>query len=217
MTDCFSKSQFTPCHCQVACSLGRIRGRVKSGAGQSLTGPWIWKRPSVWPSCTWQRKSELLQVMIGGEDRGTRSYEKKWHRRCIAQMPEREQFITQVGALFVKELFLDSQWHDLRPPLAALHQQCKKRIWGRCKTSLSYDIYKVMRDLPAELSVDISEDKLLQQFARLWSWLQSLEKEPYGHEFYEPKSFLVKAVNTTDNLPFRVSADKIDTSHWAYR
>ena len=49
------------------------------------------------------------------------------------------------------------------------------------------------------------------------SWLQSLEKEPYGHEFYAPKSFLVKAVNTTDNLPFRVSADKIDTSHWAHR
>ena len=58
---------------------------------------------------------------------------------------------------------------------------------------------------------------LLQQFARLRSWLQSLEKEPYGHEFYEPKSLLVKSVNTTDNLPFRVSADKIDTSQWAYR
>ena len=49
------------------------------------------------------------------------------------------------------------------------------------------------------------------------SWLQSLEKEAHGHEFYEPNSFLVKAVNTTDNLPFRVSADKIDTSHWAHR
>ena len=41
---------------------------------QSLTGSWIWKRPSVWPSCTWQQKSELLQVVIAREDRGTRSY-----------------------------------------------------------------------------------------------------------------------------------------------
>ena len=32
-------------------------------------------------------------------------YEKLWRRRCIAQMPEREQFITVVGALFDKELF----------------------------------------------------------------------------------------------------------------
>ena len=32
-----------------------------------------------------------------------------------------------------------------------------------------------------------------------------------------PNPFLVKAVNTTDNRPFRVSADKIDTSRWPYR
>ena len=32
-----------------------------------------------------------------------------------------------------------------------------------------------------------------------------------------PKSFLVKAVNATDNGPFWVSADKIDRSHWAPR
>ena len=58
---------------------------------------------------------------------------------------------------------------------------------------------------------------MLLQFSRLRSWLQSLERVPYGHEFYEPKSFLVKAVNTIDNRPFRVSADKIDTSRWPYR
>ena len=75
-------------------------------------------------------------------------YEKRWRRRCIAQMPEREQFITQVGALFDKELFLDSPLDDLRQPLAALHQQCRKRIWGFCKNSLSYDIHKVMRTPP---------------------------------------------------------------------
>ena len=85
------------------------------------------------------------------------------------------------------------------------------------KNSLSYDIHKVMRTPPEELFVDISVDKLLLQFSRLRSWLQSLERAPYGHEFYEPKSFLVKAVNTTDNRPFRVSADKIDTSRWPYR
>jgi hypothetical protein len=75
-------------------------------------------------------------------------YEKRWRRRCIAQMPEREQFITQVGALFDKELFRDSPLDDLRQPLAALHQQCRKRIWGFCKNSLSYDIHKVMRTPP---------------------------------------------------------------------
>ena len=75
-------------------------------------------------------------------------YEKLWRRRCIAQMPEREQFITRVGALFDKELFLDSPLDDLRQPLAALHQQCSKRIWGLCKNNLSYDIHKVMRDPP---------------------------------------------------------------------
>ena len=32
-------------------------------------------------------------------------YDNLWHRRCIAQMPEREQIITQVEALFDKELF----------------------------------------------------------------------------------------------------------------
>ena len=55
-------------------------------------------------------------------------------RRCIDEMPEREQFITRVGALFDKELFSDTPLHDLRQPLAALHQQCQKRSWGLCKT-----------------------------------------------------------------------------------
>ena len=133
-------------------------------------------------------------------------------------MPERERFITQVGALFDKELFLDSPLDDLRQPLAALRQQCMKRIWGLCKNSLSYDIHKVMRTPPEELFVDISVDKLLLQFSRLRSWLQSLERAPYGHEFYEPKSFLVKAVNATGNLPFRVSANNLPwPSNWAYR
>ena len=70
---------------------------------------------------------------------------------------------------------------------------------------------------PEELFVDISEDKFLQQFSRLRSWVQTLPGAPYGHEFYEPKSFLVKAANATDNRPFRLSADKIDTSRWPYR
>ena len=60
-------------------------------------------------------------------------YEKLWCSRCVAQLPEREQIITRVGALFDKELFLDSPLDDLRQPLAALHQQCRKRIWGLCK------------------------------------------------------------------------------------
>ena len=42
---------------------------------------------------------------------------------------EREQFITRVGALFDKELFLDSPFDDLRQPMAALHRQCRK-IFG---------------------------------------------------------------------------------------
>ena len=70
---------------------------------------------------------------------------------------------------------------------------------------------------PEELFVGISVDKLWLQFSRLRSWLQSLERAPYGHEFYEPKSCVVKTVNTTDHRPFRVSADKIDTSRWPCR
>ena len=70
---------------------------------------------------------------------------------------------------------------------------------------------------PEELLVDISVDKLLLQFSRLRSWLQSLERAPYGHEFYAPKPLLVNAVNTTDNRPVRVSADKIGTIQWPRR
>ena len=133
-------------------------------------------------------------------------------------MPEREQFIIRVGALFEKELFLDSPWDDLRQLLKALHQQCSKRVWGLCKNSLNYDIHEVMRSPPEELFQDISVDKLLTQFTRLRSWMQEIDQAPYGHEFYAPTSFLVKAVNSmTDHRPFRVSADKIDTSHWPYR
>ena len=70
---------------------------------------------------------------------------------------------------------------------------------------------------PDELFRDISEEQLVLQFATLRAWVQSLEGEPYGHEFYEAKSFVVKEVNT-DNLPFRVSADKISTpSSWPPR
>ena len=66
-----------------------------------------------------------------------------------------------------------------------------------------------MTNPPAELFKNIPEEELLQQFLRLRSWVQSLEKEAYGHEFYEPKSCLVKAVNAPDNMPFRVSANNM--------
>ena len=92
-------------------------------------------------------------------------YEQLWRRRCIAQMPEREQFITRVGALFDTELFLDSPLDDLRQPLAALHQQCRKRVWGLCKHSLRYATHKVMRTPTEEFCVDISVDQLLLQFS----------------------------------------------------
>ena len=49
---------------------------------------------------------------------------------------------------------------------------------------------------PDELFRDISEEQLVLQLARLRAWVQSLEGEPYGHEFYEAKSFVVKEVNT---------------------
>ena len=61
-------------------------------------------------------------------------------------MPEREQFIIRVGALCEKDLFLDSPWDDLRQPLAALHQQCWKRILGLCKNSLRYEKHEVVRN-----------------------------------------------------------------------
>ena len=145
-------------------------------------------------------------------------YEQRWHRKSFDQLPVREKFITQVGALFDTELFLDSKDCDLRPPLAVLHQQCTRRIWGLSINSLGYDIKEVMTNPPAELFDNIPEEELLQQCLRLRSWVQSLEKEAYGHEFYEPKSCLVKAVNAPDNLPFRVSANNLPwPSHWGHR
>ena len=41
---------------------------------------------------------------------------------------------------------------------------------------------------PEELFVDISEDKFLQQFSRLRSWVHTLEGAPYAHEFHNLKS-----------------------------
>ena len=54
--------------------------------------------------------------------------------------------IKRVGALSGSEFFLDSPLEDLRQPLAALHHQCSKRIWGLRKDELSYNIHQVMRD-----------------------------------------------------------------------
>ena len=165
-------------------------------------------------------------IISRGKKKGTiiclhaSDYEQMWRRRCVGKMPEREKIITRVGALFGSEFFLDSPLEDLRQPLAALHQQCSKRIWGLHKDELSYDIHQVMRDPPEELFADISVDCLLPQYSRLRSWLQSIEKAPYGHELFKPMSFLVQVVNprgARTNLPFRISADKIDTSRWPYR
>ena len=61
-------------------------------------------------------------------------------------MPEREQFIIRVGALCEKDLFLDSPWDDLRQPLAALHQQCWKRIWAYAKTVCVTKKHEVVRN-----------------------------------------------------------------------
>ena len=56
---------------------------------------------------------------------------------------------------------------DLREPLAALHKQCNKRVWGLHKNELCYDISEVMQHPPDELFATISVDTLLQQFNRL--------------------------------------------------
>ena len=98
-------------------------------------------------------------------------YEELWRPRCIAQMPERERLIIQVGTLFGRELLADSPLDDLRQPLAALHKQCNKRVWGLCKNELCYDISKVMQHPPDELFATISVDALLQQYNRLRLWL----------------------------------------------
>ena len=66
----------------------------------------------------------------------------------------------------------------------------------------------------------ISIDGLLLQYSRLRSRLQSLEEVPYGHELFEPTFFLVQVVSpgsAQTNMPFRISAGKIDTSRWPYR
>ena len=56
---------------------------------------------------------------------------------------------------------LGSPLEGLRQPLAALRQQCSKRMWGSHKDELSYDIHQVMRDPPEELFADMSVDCLL--------------------------------------------------------
>ena len=63
----------------------------------------------------------------------------------------KRKIITLVGALFGSEFFLDSPLEDLRQPLAALHRQCSKRIWGLRKDELIYNIHQVMRDPPRRI------------------------------------------------------------------
>ena len=90
-------------------------------------------------------------------------YEQLWRGRSVQKMPPREQFITEVGPLFGKELFSTLSLHDLRQPLASLHKECNTTVWGLQRDSLSYDIFSVMKHPPAELFLSVSLDQLSQQ------------------------------------------------------
>ena len=136
-------------------------------------------------------------------------------------MPPREPFITEVGPLFGKELYSTVSLHDLRQPLASLHKECNGTVWGLQRDSLSYDIFSVMKDPPAELFLSVSLDDFWQQYGRLRAWLQSLKEQPFGHEFYKPTSFVVQALDHVSNepsgTPFRIDVREVDTSGWGHR
>ena len=147
-------------------------------------------------------------------------YEPMWRRRLVRSMADREQFIMQVGNLFCRDLFSDSSLQDLRQPLASLHKECDKYLWGLQKESMSYDICSVVKHPPQEVFVDCSVDALSQQYGRMRSWLQSLKTMPYGHEFHKPISFLVRVIdlsNEPSGVPFTISAEAVDTSSWPHR
>ena len=96
-----------------------------------------------------------------------KNYEQQWRDRCVQKMPPREQFITEVGPLFGKELFSTLALPDLRQPLASLHKACNTTVWGLKSVSLSYDIYSIMKHPPSELFLSVSVDQLSQQYGRL--------------------------------------------------
>ena len=148
-------------------------------------------------------------------------YDQLWRRRCVQKMPPREQFIMDVGPLFSKELFSTVSLVDLRQPLASLHKECNRTVWGLERDSLSYDILSVMKDPPAELFRSVSLDQLCQQYVRLRAWLQSLKEQPYGHEFFKPTSFLVQILDHVSNepsgKPFSIDVCEVDTSGWVHR
>ena len=147
-------------------------------------------------------------------------YEPRRHPRLVRSMADREQFIMQVGNLFCRDLFSDSSLQDLRQPLASLHKECDKYLWGLQKESMSYDICSVVKHPPQEVFVDCSVDALSRQYGRMRSWLQSLKTMPYGHEFHKPISFLVRVIdlsNEPSGVPFTISAEAVDTSSWPHR
>lgn len=115
----------------------------------------------------------------------------------------------------------DSPLDDLLQPLAALHEQCNKRVWGLRKNELGYDMSKVMQHPPDELFATVSVDMLLQQYNRLRLRLQSLSKALFGHEFFKPISFSVRLKSVRSQplaaRPVRLAADKIDMSRWPHR
>ena len=123
--------------------------------------------------------------------------------------------------MFGKELFSNVSLHDLRQPLALLHQECNGTVLALQRDSLSYDIFSVMKDPPAGLFLSVSLDQLCQQYGRLRAWLQSLKELPYGHEFYKPTSFLVRVLDHVSNAPsskpFLIGVSEVETSGWGHR
>ena len=147
-------------------------------------------------------------------------HQEMWHRRSLTKMPPREQFIAHVGSLFDKELFADSPLDEIRKPLAALHQVCSQRVWGLSTDTVGHDIFKVMRDPPAELFSKIELDTFAQQFLSLRAWMQGLETAVFGHEFFVPERFLVQALGLDGKpvgQPFFIPAGQVDVSRWPHR
>ena len=152
----------------------------------------------------------------------TKDYEQLWRSRCVRKMPPREQFLTEVGPLFGKELFSTLSLHDLRQPFASLHAACNKTVWSLDRDSLSYDICNVMKNPPKELFLSVSLDQLSQQYARLRAWLQSLKETPFGHELYKPTSFLVQTLdlsNKPSGKPFLIDTCEVQPAvgSWGHR
>ena len=142
-------------------------------------------------------------------------YTQQQGGRYLQYADPRTRFLASAEQLFGTDLVeANTDVCTLESSVKDMTKYCHGRFWALPKTRDNI-FSKVMSkcDPPHEIYEDVLDSEFCEQFVRFRSWMQQQIKQPYGHEFFHVRAFVVKSCETKQLFEVRPS-EIIGASLW---